>query len=210
MMKLAYKYRVPVTPVTGGTSLEGHCTCPFGGISLDLSRMDQILEVHEADSDAVVQAGVRWEDLNEDLLERGLKLFFPLDPGPSAAIGGMLSTGCSGTNAVRYGTAKGEWFLNATVVLPDGEVIKTRQRSRKSSAGYDLTKLFIGAEGTLGIVTQATIKLTPVLPTRVAVCGFPGVEEAVEAVGEIINKGINMRKPKPPSFWLGSRKLSRG
>jgi FAD/FMN-containing dehydrogenase len=100
----------------------------------------------------------------------------------------------SGTNAVRYGTAKGEWFLNATVVLPSGEIIKTRQRSRKSSAGFDLTKLFIGAEGTLGIVTEATIKLTPLLPTRVAVCGFPGVEEAVQAVGEVINRGVPIRE----------------
>ncbi|KAL7423822.1 D-lactate ferricytochrome c oxidoreductase [Cryptotrichosporon argae] len=193
VMKLAYEYGVPVTPFSGGTSLEGHITCPFGGICVDLSRMDAIVALHEADSDAVVQAGVQWEALNEELKDRGLDLFFPLDPGPSACIGGMMATGCSGTNAVRYGTAKGEWFLNATVVLPNGEVIKTRQRSRKSSAGYDLTKLFIGAEGTLGIVTEATIRLAPVLPTRVAVCGFPGVEEAVTAVGEVMNRGVNMQ-----------------
>ncbi|WWC65525.1 uncharacterized protein I303_108143 [Kwoniella dejecticola CBS 10117] len=193
VMKLANEYRIPVTPFSGGTSLEGHITCPYGGICVDLSRMDKILELHAEDSDAVVQAGCQWEAINEEFKERGLNLFFPLDPGPSACIGGMMATGCSGTNAVRYGTAKGEWFLNATVVLPNGEIIKTRQRSRKSSAGYDLTKLFIGAEGTLGIVTEATIRLAPVLPTRVAVCGFPGVEEAVSAVGEVINQGVAMQ-----------------
>ncbi|WWD04010.1 hypothetical protein V865_002073 [Kwoniella europaea PYCC6329] len=193
VMKLANEYRVPVTPFSGGTSLEGHITCPYGGICVDLSRMNNIVELHEEDADAVVQAGCQWEAINEELKERGLNMFFPLDPGPSACIGGMMATGCSGTNAVRYGTAKGEWFLNATVVLPNGEIIKTRQRSRKSSAGYDLTKLFIGAEGTLGIVTEATIRLAPVLPTRVAVCGFPGVEEAVQAVGEVINRGVPMQ-----------------
>ncbi|WWC93158.1 uncharacterized protein L201_008125 [Kwoniella dendrophila CBS 6074] len=193
VMKLANEYRVPVTPFSGGTSLEGHITCPYGGICVDLSRMDKLLELHEEDGDAVVQAGCQWEAINEELKERGLNMFFPLDPGPSACIGGMMATGCSGTNAVRYGTAKGEWFLNATIVLPNGEIIKTRQRSRKSSAGYDLTKLFIGAEGTLGIVTEATIRLAPILPTRVAVCGFPGVEEAVSAVGEVINRGVPMQ-----------------
>ncbi|WWC73383.1 uncharacterized protein I206_107350 [Kwoniella pini CBS 10737] len=193
VMKLANEYRIPVTPFSGGTSLEGHITCPYGGICVDLSRMDKILELHAEDSDAVVQAGCQWEAINEEIKERGLNLFFPLDPGPSACIGGMMATGCSGTNAVRYGTAKGEWFLNATIVLPNGEIIKTRQRSRKSSAGYDLTKLFIGAEGTLGIVTEATIRLAPILPTRVAVCGFPGVEEAVSAVGEVINQGVPMQ-----------------
>lgn len=193
VLRLANEYRIPVTPYSGGTSLEGHITCPYGGICVDLSRMDKVLTVHLEDGDAVVQAGVRWEDLNEYLKDMGSGLFFPLDPGPSACLGGMMATGCSGTNAVRYGTAKGEWFLNATVVLPNGDIIKTRQRSRKSSAGYDLTKLFIGAEGTLGIVTQTTIKLAPILPTSVAVCGFPGVEEAVSAVREILNKGVTLQ-----------------
>ncbi|KAG9218493.1 hypothetical protein CCMSSC00406_0008846 [Pleurotus cornucopiae] len=116
-----------------------------------------------------------------------------LDPAPGATIGGMLSTGCSGTNAVRYGTAKGEWFLNATVVLPSGEVIKTRSRARKSSAGFDLTKLFIGAEGTLGIVTEVTIRLAPVLPTTVAVVHFPDVKKATEAVIEVLNQGVGIQ-----------------
>jgi len=116
-----------------------------------------------------------------------------LDPGPGATIGGMMSTGCSGTNAVRYGTAKGEWFLNATVVLPSGEVIKTRQRARKSSAGFDTTKLFIGAEGTLGIITEVTIRLAPVLPTTVAVVHFPDVKLATEAVIDVINRGVGIQ-----------------
>lgn len=119
-----------------------------------MSGMNKIIEIHEADSDIVVQSGVKWEDLNAALAEKNIPLFFPLDPGPGATIGGMIATGCSGTNAVRYGTAKAEWFLNVTVVLPNGQVIKTRRRARKSSAGFDTTKLFIGAEGTLGIVTE--------------------------------------------------------
>jgi len=155
--------------------------------------MDKIIAIHEEDSDLVCQPGVGWMEINEILKEKGIPLFFPLDPGPTATIGGMLSTGCSGTNAVRYGTAKGEWFLNATVVLPSGEVIKTRRRSRKSSAGFDTTKLFIGAEGTLGIVTEVTIRLAPVLPTTVATARFPNVRKASEAVIEILNTGIGIQ-----------------
>lgn len=132
-------------------------------------------------------------EINQTLKEKGIPLFFPLDPGPTATIGGMLSTGCSGTNAVRYGTAKGEWFLNATVVLPSGEVIKTRRRARKSSAGFDTTKLFIGAEGTLGIITEVTIRLAPLIPTTVATARFPDVRKASEAVIEILNTGIGIQ-----------------
>ena len=169
IVKIAKKYRIPITPWSGGTSLEGHVTAvslcpppsprpvstltswslfcrrpqPYGGISVDLSRMDKIIKIHVEDSDVVVQAGVGWEDLNAHLKEEGIPLFFPLDPGPGACIGGMISTGCSGTNAVRYGTAKAEWILNATVVLPSGEVVKTRSRARKSSAGFDVTKLSV-------------------------------------------------------------------
>ncbi|KAG8813857.1 hypothetical protein FRC19_002137, partial [Serendipita sp. 401] len=206
VVNIARKYRIPVTAYSGGTSLEGHFSgvrIPFrrkakeltisnqyqgspGGICIDISGMNKILEIHEADSDVVVQAGVKWEDLNHALADKGIPLFFPLDPGPGATIGGMISTGCSGTNAVRYGTAKGEWFLNITVVLPNGEVIKTRRRARKSSAGFDTTKLFIGAEGTLGIVTEATLRLTPKLPTSVAFAQFPDVSSAVSAVTEVL------------------------
>ncbi|KAF9049072.1 FAD-linked oxidase-like protein [Panaeolus papilionaceus] len=146
-----------------------------------MRNMDEILEIHEDDGDLVCQPGVRWMDVNE------------IDPAPGATIGGMLSTGCSGTNAVRYGTAKAEWFLNATVVLPSGEVIKTRRRSRKSSTGFDTTKLFIGAEGTLGIVTEVTIRLAPLLPTTVAVVQFPNVEKATEAVIDVLKTGVGIQ-----------------
>lgn len=194
VVKIANKYRMPVTPYSGATSLEGHFRGhASGGICVDMSHMDQILEIHAEDSDIVCQAGARWWDVNETLKEKGIPLFFPLDPAPTATLGGMFSTGCSGTNAVRYGTAKGEWFLNATIVLPSGEVIKTRRRSRKSSAGFDTTKLFIGAEGTLGIVTEVTIRLAPVLPTSVAVAQFPSVRAATEAVGEIMNQGVGIQ-----------------
>ena len=151
--------------------------------------MDNIIAVSEHDAEAKVQAGVKWEALNEHLKEKGIPLFLPLDPGPGAAIAGMVGTGCSGTNAVRYGTAKAEWFLNLTVVLPSGEIIKTRRAARKSSAGWDTTKLFIGAEGTLGIVTEATVRLAPLLPTKVAVVTFKDVEKAVDAATEVVNKG---------------------
>ncbi|KAF7357844.1 D-lactate dehydrogenase [cytochrome], mitochondrial [Mycena venus] len=188
VVKIANKYRMPVVPYGGATSLEGQVGGHAGGcICVNMSGMDEILEIHEADADLVCQPGVGWMTINETLRSKGIPLFFPIDPGPSATIGGMVSTGCSGTNAVRYGTAKGEWFLNLTVVLPSGEVIKTRRRSRKSSAGFDLTKLFIGAEGTLGIITEVTIRLAPVLPTTVATVQFPNVGAAAEAVRQAIN-----------------------
>ncbi|KAI0080145.1 hypothetical protein K474DRAFT_1638149 [Panus rudis PR-1116 ss-1] len=194
VVKIANKYRMPVIPYSGATSLEGHYRAPsIGAICVDMSGMDKILEIHEADSDLVCQPGARWMDINATLKEKGIPLFFPIDPAPGATIGGMASTGCSGTNAVRYGTAKGEWFLNVTVVLPSGEVIKTRRRSRKSSAGFDTTKLFIGAEGTLGIITEVTIRLAPLLPTNVAVVHFPDVKKATEAVIEIMNQGVGIQ-----------------
>jgi D-lactate dehydrogenase (cytochrome) len=155
--------------------------------------MDKIIEIHAKDGDAVVQAGVGYETLNATLLERGINMFLPLDPGPNATIGGMIGTGCSGTNSVRYGTARGEWFLNVTAVLPDGTIVKTRQRSRKSSAGPDMSKMFIGAEGTLGIITEVTVRLTPVLPTRVGVVAFPDVRKAVDAVVDILNDGVQLQ-----------------
>ncbi|KAK0496315.1 hypothetical protein EDD18DRAFT_1309517 [Armillaria luteobubalina] len=162
----------------------------------------------------VCQPGIGWVEINDTLAEKGIPFFFPssnlmrygilIDLAPGATIGGMLSTGCSGmlliifsyitANAVRYGTSKAEWFLNATVVLPSGEVIKMRRQSRKSSAGFDTTKLFIGAKGTLGIVTEGcfTIRLAPVLPTSVAVVQFPDVRNATEAVREILNQGVGI------------------
>jgi len=194
IVKIANKYKMPLVPYSGATSLEGNFRSPkMGAICVDVSGMDKILEIHEADSDLVCQPGAHWMAINDMLKKKDIPLFFPLDPAPGATIGGMLSTGCSGTNAVRYGTAKSEWFLNATVVLPNGEVIKTRRRSRKSSAGFDTTKLFIGAEGTLGIVTEVTIRLAPLMPTSVAVVHFPDVRKATEAVCEVMNKGVGIQ-----------------
>ncbi|KAI0043785.1 hypothetical protein FA95DRAFT_340661 [Auriscalpium vulgare] len=203
---VARKYRFPVTPYSGATSLEGHFAgYSTGSICLDMSGMDKILKINVEDADLVCQSGARWEDINETLKEQGIPLFFPLDPGPGAVrsialwqifltdpsahpqtIGGMVGTGCSGTNAVRYGTARSEWFLNLTVVLPNGKVIKTKRRARKSSTGFDTTKLFIGAEGTLGIVTEATLRLAPVIPSKVAMAQFPDVNHAVSAVQEVL------------------------
>ncbi|PPR00144.1 hypothetical protein CVT24_008951 [Panaeolus cyanescens] len=194
VVHISRKYKMPVVPFSGGTSLEGHFRGhTVGGICIDLNKMDRILEIHEKDSDLVCQPAARWMDINETLRRKGIPLFFPIDPGPGATVGGMLSTGCSGTNAVKYGTAKGEWFLNVTVVLPSGEVIKTRRRARKSAAGFDLTKLFIGAEGTLGIITEVTIRLAPVQPTNVAVVHFPDVKSATEASIDILNQGAGIQ-----------------
>ncbi|KAF5357816.1 hypothetical protein D9756_001674 [Leucocoprinus leucothites] len=188
IINVARKYRVPITAYSGATSLEGHFSgYPTGSICLDMSDMDKILQINVEDSDLICQPGARWEDVNQTLKTKGIPLFFPLDPGPGATIGGMIGTGCSGTNAVRYGTARAEWFLNVTAVLPNGEVVKTRRRARKSAAGFDTTKLFIGAEGTLGIITEVTIRLAPLLPTKVAMAQFPDVEHAVSAVQEILN-----------------------
>ncbi|EIW75912.1 hypothetical protein CONPUDRAFT_65116 [Coniophora puteana RWD-64-598 SS2] len=190
VVHIARKHLVAVVPYAGGTSLEGNVSAPSSGsICVDLSGLNKILEINESDADVVCQAGVTWNDLNEQLKMKGIPLFFPLDPGRNATVGGMIATGCSGTNAMRYGTARGEWILNVTVVLPSGEVIKTRRRARKSSAGFDLTKLFIGAEGTLGIVTEATLRLAPVLPTRVAIARFPDVQTATNAVCDVLNRG---------------------
>ncbi|CAJ0545437.1 Ff.00g089100.m01.CDS01 [Fusarium sp. VM40] len=188
IMKICHKRKIPVTGYSGGTSLEGHFTPTRKGISIDFGRMNKIINLHKEDLDVVVQPAMGWEALNDHLGQEGL--FFPPDPGPGAMIGGMIGTGCSGTNAYRYGTMR-EWVLSLTVVLADGTVIKTRQRPRKSSAGYDLTKLFIGSEGTLGLVTEATLKVT-VKPesTSVAVCSFPSIRDAANCVGKVVGQGI--------------------
>ncbi|GES57819.1 D-lactate dehydrogenase [Aspergillus terreus] len=188
IMKVCHQRLIPVTPYSGGTSLEGHFAPTRGGVCIDFRRMDRILALHKEDLDVVVQPALGWEDLNEELSQQGL--FFPPDPGPGAMIGGMVGTGCSGTNAYRYGTMR-EWVLSLTVVLADGTIIKTRQRPRKSSAGYDLTKLFIGSEGTLGLVTEATLKLT-VKPKsqNVAVASFPSIHNAAQCVTRVVEEGI--------------------
>lgn len=188
IMKVCHTRVIPVTPYSGGTSLEGHFAPTRGGVCIDFRRMDRILQLNKSDLDVVVQPAVGWEELNEELTKDGL--FFPPDPGPGAMIGGMVGTGCSGTNAYRYGTMR-EWVLSLTVVLADGTVIKTRQRPRKSSAGYDLTRIFIGSEGTLGLVTEATLKLT-VRPQseNVAVASFASIQNAAECVTKVVEAGI--------------------
>jgi D-lactate dehydrogenase (cytochrome) len=189
IMKTCHTRHIPVTAYSGGTSLEGHfAPLPSGGVCMDFRRMDKIVALHKTDLDVVVQPAVGWENLNEQLSEDGL--FFPPDPGPGALIGGMIGTACSGTNTYRYGTMR-EWVLGMTVVLADGTVIKTRQRPRKSSAGYDLTKLFIGSEGTLGLVTEATLRLTPCPPSEsVAVAPFKSVRQAAECVAAVVGAGV--------------------
>ncbi|KAF2703958.1 D-lactate dehydrogenase mitochondrial precursor [Pleomassaria siparia CBS 279.74] len=186
--RVCHKYKVPMIPYSGGTSLEANFSAPYGGMSIDFSFMDQILSLHADDMDVVVQPSVSWMTLNEQIKDCGL--FFPVDPGPSARIGGMVGTSCSGTNAVRYGTMK-DWVINLTVVLADGTIIKTRRRPRKSSAGYNLTNLFIGSEGTLGLVTEITLKLA-VIPqeTSVAVVTFPSIRDAAAASSQIMRAGI--------------------
>ncbi|KAF8419405.1 d-lactate dehydrogenase-like protein [Tirmania nivea] len=190
IMKICHKRRLPVTAFSGGTSLEGNFTPTRGGVVIDFQRMDKILQIHDKDLDAIVQPAVGWEYLNEVL--RNDNLFFPPDPGPGAMIGGMVGTGCSGTNAARYGTMK-EWVLSLTVVLADGTVIKTRQRPRKSSAGYDLTRMFIGSEGTLGLVTEITLKLAVKPPNEtVAVANFGTIREATDVVEKVVAQGIQV------------------
>jgi len=163
--KVCSMYKIPMVPFSGGSSLEANFSAPHGGFCLDFAFMDKIVALHEDDLDVVVQPAIGWMNLNDQIKDTGL--FFPVDPGPSAMIGGMVGTSCSGTNAVRYGTMKDN-VINLTVVLADGTVIKTRRRPRKSAAGYNLTGLFIGSEGTLGIVTEITLKLTVYHKRRVS------------------------------------------
>lgn len=189
VVAVCHERRIPITPYSGGTSLEGHFAATRGGICISLERMNQIIAIRKEDMDCTVQPGVGWEDLNAELA--GQSLFFPPDPGPGAKIGGMIGTGCSGTNASYYGTIR-EWVINLTVVLADGTTITTRQRPRKSSAGYDLTKLLIGSEGTLGIVTEATLKLTSKPQNEsVAVASFPSIRAAAAAASALVAHGIS-------------------
>lgn len=182
------EHNIPIIPFGTGTSLEGHVNAPEGGISLDLSKMNRVLAVHSEDLDCVVEPGVTRKQLNEYLRDTGL--FFPIDPGADASLGGMASTRASGTNAVRYGTMRDN-IINLTAVLPDGRILKTGNRARKSSAGYDLARLLIGSEGTLGIITELTLKLQGI-PQAISggVCPFPSIEDACNAVIQTIQFGI--------------------
>jgi D-lactate dehydrogenase (cytochrome) len=193
VVRIAATHRVPIIPFGAGTSLEGHLNAPRGGISLDFSRMNRILTVNDRDLDATVEAGVSRKQLNDHLRDMGL--FFPVDPGAEeATIGGMSATRASGTTAVRYGTMR-ENVLNATAVMADGSVIRTARRARKSSAGYDLTKLLVGSEGTLGIMTEVTVKLYGIPESILsAVCPFETVEGACNSVIMAIQLGLGLAR----------------
>ena len=188
VVRYAAQHRIPLTPFSVGSSLEGSALARFGGICLDTSRMDKILELRQGDLYAVVQPGVTYPKLNVAARPHGL--FMPVDPGAEASLGGMAATGASGTNAVRYGTMK-DFVMALEVVLPSGEVIRTGSKARKSSSGLDLTRLFVGSEGTLGVFTELTVRLVG-LPSAVlgAVVTFPSIDSAVQSAVAVIQAGI--------------------
>ncbi|HLA21123.1 MAG TPA: FAD-linked oxidase C-terminal domain-containing protein [Pseudolabrys sp.] len=188
IVRICADNRVPVIPFGTGTSLEGHINAPLGGVSIDVRDMNKMIAVHSEDLDCVIEPGITRKSLNEQLRDQGL--FFPIDPGADASLGGMAATRCSGTNAVRYGTMKDN-VLAMKVVMADGELMTTSRRAKKSAAGYDLTRLIVGSEGTLGIITELTLKLSGI-PEAIAsgVCPFPSVDAACKATILTIQSGI--------------------
>ncbi len=192
ILEICYQYSIPVIPFGAGTSLEGHIAAINGGVTIDISNMNEIIQVNVEDLDCRIMAGVTRNQLNGYLRDQGL--FFPIDPGANATLGGMVATRASGTTAVKYGTMKDN-VLSLKVVLSDGRVIETSKRARKSSAGYDLTRLFVGSEGTLGIITEITVKLYGIPEKKsVASCVFPNIENAINSVIEVIQSGVSIAR----------------
>lgn len=192
IVKACNKYKIPIVPYGGATSIEGHTLAPHGGLCIDMTSMKNVKALHLEDMDVVVEPGIGWIELNEYLLPYGL--FFPLDPGPGATIGGMCATRCSGSLAVRYGTMRDN-VINLQVVLANGDVVKTASRARKSAAGYDLTRLLIGSEGTLGVITQVTLRLQKIPESNVvAMCNFPTIKDAADVAIATMHSGIQVSR----------------
>src|SRR4249919_4335686 len=192
IVRICAAHRVPVIPFGTGTSLEGHVNAPLGGVSIDFRDMNRVLAVHAEDLDCVVQPGITRKALNEYLRDQGV--FFPIDPGADASLGGMAATRCSGTNAVRYGTMKDN-VLSLKVVMANGELMTTARRAKKTSAGYDLTRLMVGSEGTLGVITQLTLRLSGI-PEAISggICPFPSVEACCNTAIHTIQSGIQVAR----------------